>query len=365
MCMAADTLALYTLKGASRHRLLGLLSVAVRLALDPALLADIRGAPLTVLLALAMRANAQGECFPGLSVLCRDTGYSKNTVSKALEALGSKALVARFPRPNTSTLYRIHKVDPPAPASGSENDRPGRDAARDSQELTPNSVVVKDSLLENEPETTTRSGSENEPRQLNLDEWAAAERRIVEAGVYPAVASRIVSQRRAEGRQPDFLLAWWGEYDDRLHSERAKGPGWLAHVLEHADDYPPRHAPQADCEARPEVTPPATPRTLSAREQAEARYGVRLDPDLYEMWKRALREMRLGMTQAAYTQWFSDSLLLALEGDLATIGAGTPSAREWLEHRFYGHIKRALDRVVGRPVEMAFTVLERKPVGAR
>jgi hypothetical protein len=60
-------------------------------AIDWALKQNVKGSRKAVLFALANRANSKGICWPGLSTLAQEAGYSRSTViesTKALEKLG-------------------------------------------------------------------------------------------------------------------------------------------------------------------------------------------------------------------------------------------------------------------------------------
>ncbi|MDF2529225.1 MAG: hypothetical protein K0Q57_105 [Gammaproteobacteria bacterium] len=60
-------------------------------AIDWALKQNVKGSRKAVLFALANRANSNGICWPGLSTLAQEAGYSRSTViesTKALEKLG-------------------------------------------------------------------------------------------------------------------------------------------------------------------------------------------------------------------------------------------------------------------------------------
>lgn len=74
------------------------------------------------------------------------------------------------------------------------------------------------------------------------------------------------------------------------------------------------------------------------------------------IWSAALGELQLQMTQATFDTWLRDSRLLKYEGGTIVIGVKSGYAKDWLEHRLLGTIKRTLARLTGRTVEVKFVV---------
>jgi hypothetical protein len=56
---------------------------------------EFKGAELAVLMALALRMNEDGWCWPSLETLVKDTGYSRITIFKALESLTKRRVKGR------------------------------------------------------------------------------------------------------------------------------------------------------------------------------------------------------------------------------------------------------------------------------
>ncbi len=50
-------------------------------------LSNLRGAPLSVFIALGLHVGSNGQCFPSIARLCRITGYCRKTVSEAISKL--------------------------------------------------------------------------------------------------------------------------------------------------------------------------------------------------------------------------------------------------------------------------------------
>ena len=58
-------------------------------------LAQLRGPQLAVFICLALHIAEDGTCFPSVSLICKETGYNKDTVFEALNKLEFKGYVAR------------------------------------------------------------------------------------------------------------------------------------------------------------------------------------------------------------------------------------------------------------------------------
>jgi hypothetical protein len=54
-----------------------------------------KGAELSVLMALALRMNEDGWCWPSLETLVKDTGYNRRTILRALDSLTQKKIKGR------------------------------------------------------------------------------------------------------------------------------------------------------------------------------------------------------------------------------------------------------------------------------
>ena len=64
-----------------------------------------------LLIILANYANDRGQCWPAIGTLCRDTGYSRMTVSRGLAKLVELGALKATPRSRegmkTSKMYRL------------------------------------------------------------------------------------------------------------------------------------------------------------------------------------------------------------------------------------------------------------------
>lgn len=75
-----------------------------------------------------------------------------------------------------------------------------------------------------------------------------------------------------------------------------------------------------------------------------------------QIWPAVLGELQLQMTQGTFDTWLRDTRLLKCEGDTYIIGVRNGYAKDWLESKLLGVIKRTLVRLVGKTVEVKFVV---------
>lgn len=80
----------------------------------------------------------------------------------------------------------------------------------------------------------------------------------------------------------------------------------------------------------------------------------------YEAWQAALGEMQLQMTRATFDTWVKETSVSSYEDGLFIIAVRTNFAKEWLENRLMGLIKRTLAGVMERSVEVRFAVQPRE-----
>ncbi len=75
-----------------------------------------------------------------------------------------------------------------------------------------------------------------------------------------------------------------------------------------------------------------------------------------QVWQAALGELQLQMTKATFDTWFKTSRVVAYEDGTFVIGVSSAYAKDWLENRLSGTIKRTLNGIVGRSVEVKYVV---------
>ncbi len=82
--------------------------------------------------------------------------------------------------------------------------------------------------------------------------------------------------------------------------------------------------------------------------------------DLTRIWKSVLAEIELSVSKATYQTHFAHSLLISLDGDVASVGFPSPLMRTLAETRYYSLIKSVLDHKTGANTSLVFSVVPRK-----
>ena len=75
-----------------------------------------------------------------------------------------------------------------------------------------------------------------------------------------------------------------------------------------------------------------------------------------QIWKTALGELQLLMTDANFNTWLRDTQVVSYEDGTFTVGVPSPYAREWLQQRFAGTVKRTIEGLLGTSVNLAFVL---------
>jgi len=66
-------------------------------------LAQLKGPPLSVLMCLALHIGERGLCNPSISLICKETGFNRDTVFKSLKKLEFMGYIARRQKTDTET----------------------------------------------------------------------------------------------------------------------------------------------------------------------------------------------------------------------------------------------------------------------
>ncbi|RME98609.1 MAG: chromosomal replication initiator protein DnaA [Chloroflexi bacterium] len=75
-----------------------------------------------------------------------------------------------------------------------------------------------------------------------------------------------------------------------------------------------------------------------------------------QVWKDTLVELQLQMTRATFDTWLKDTRIVSQNHDQMVIGTKNEFAKDWLENRLFTTINRTVANVLGRPVDIHFTV---------
>ncbi len=76
-----------------------------------------------------------------------------------------------------------------------------------------------------------------------------------------------------------------------------------------------------------------------------------------QAWTTTLEQLQLQMTSATFNTWVKDDRMVKFEDDIFTIGVKSAYAKDWLENRLQGTIRRALNNTAGKSVNVNFVVL--------
>lgn len=100
--------------------------------------------------------------------------------------------------------------------------------------------------------------------------------------------------------------------------------------------------------------------TETARQVDRQAFTVATGPsDINRTWRAALGELQLQMPRATFDTWLKGTYAIAYEDGTFVIGVHSAYARDWLENRLAGKIKRTLSNIVGRSVEIKYRVQSR------
>ena len=75
-----------------------------------------------------------------------------------------------------------------------------------------------------------------------------------------------------------------------------------------------------------------------------------------QIWQAALGELQLQMTKATFDTWVKNTHVVSFEDGTFIIGVHNAFTKDWLENRLLTTVKRTLVGIVGRSVEVKFTV---------
>ena len=67
-------------------------------------LAQLKGATLGVFICLALHIEEDGTCFPSVNLICKETGYNRDTIFDALRKLEFRGYIARKQKTDAATM---------------------------------------------------------------------------------------------------------------------------------------------------------------------------------------------------------------------------------------------------------------------
>lgn len=78
-----------------------------------------------------------------------------------------------------------------------------------------------------------------------------------------------------------------------------------------------------------------------------------------ELWKKTLGELQLQLATGTFTSWLQNTKAVPGEGDTITVAAANLYARDWLENRLKGMIRRTLKIITGNStIDVEFVLRE-------
>ncbi len=83
----------------------------------------------------------------------------------------------------------------------------------------------------------------------------------------------------------------------------------------------------------------------------------RVEMDAKQLWQTVLGELQLRLTRTAFDNWLRQTNLIGFEDDVATVAAANTFTASTLQARYAAQVERALAEIVGRPIQVRFTVL--------
>ncbi len=80
-----------------------------------------------------------------------------------------------------------------------------------------------------------------------------------------------------------------------------------------------------------------------------------------KIWQRALEQLQLQISKPNFDTWLKDTKGISFEQDSFVVGVPNAFVAEWLRERLSSLIKRTLSNIIGRAVNVQFTVLSTDP----
>lgn len=75
-----------------------------------------------------------------------------------------------------------------------------------------------------------------------------------------------------------------------------------------------------------------------------------------QVWQAALGQLQLELPKTTFDTWVRGSTVLTHESDAYVVGVSNAYAKDWLDNRLRGTVKRTLSGIVGRDVDVHFVV---------
>jgi chromosomal replication initiator protein len=76
-----------------------------------------------------------------------------------------------------------------------------------------------------------------------------------------------------------------------------------------------------------------------------------------QLWQTVLGDMKARLNKSAFENWLRPTTIVAFEDDVATVAAANSFGASTLQTRYAAQIEGVLSEIVGRPIQIQFTVL--------
>jgi chromosomal replication initiator protein len=76
-----------------------------------------------------------------------------------------------------------------------------------------------------------------------------------------------------------------------------------------------------------------------------------------QLWQTVLGDMKARLNRSAFENWLRPTTIVAFENDVATVAAANSFGASTLQTRYASQIEGVLSEIVGRPIQIQFTVL--------
>ena len=82
----------------------------------------------------------------------------------------------------------------------------------------------------------------------------------------------------------------------------------------------------------------------------------RVQMDAKQLWQTVLGDLQVRLSRTAFDNWLRQTALVGFADDVATVAAGNTFSASTLQARYATQVERALSDIVGRPIQVRFTV---------
>jgi len=81
-----------------------------------------------------------------------------------------------------------------------------------------------------------------------------------------------------------------------------------------------------------------------------------------EIWEKALGELQLQVNRANYTTWLKTSCGISSQENIFVVGVPNAFVAEWLTKRLQSLVRRTLIQIIGREIDVQFTVYNKEQI---